>query len=166
MVLENNFDRGDELDADKVGVDLAQKAGYMAASLGDFLERLDERNKNQAERNGLFASHPETKERIDKIRKQAAVLDRHAPSCEPRFKSNVKYQVTPLDAIAVGKDAAGLDAAASREQGRAQEEGIRPRQHEADRRAGEQEHASVRLRRRPRTRRGPRGQGRQQSRRS
>src|SRR5580765_6593843 len=104
MVLENNFDRGDELDADKVGVDLAQKAGYKAASLGDFLERLDERNKNQAEKNGLFASHPETKERIDKIRKQASASSGSAV-VEPRFKSNVKYQVTPLDAVAVGKDA-------------------------------------------------------------
>ena len=28
--------------------------------------RLDERNKDQAEKNGLFASHPDTKERIDK----------------------------------------------------------------------------------------------------
>jgi predicted Zn-dependent protease len=105
MVLENNFDRGDELDADKVGVELAGKAGYKAASLGDFLERLDERNKNQAERNGLFASHPETKERIDKIRKQAASLPPSAV-VESRFKSNVKYQLTALDAIAVGKDAA------------------------------------------------------------
>jgi len=105
MILENNFDRGDELDADKVGVELAGKAGYKAGSLGDFLERLDERNKNQAERNGLFASHPETKERIDKIRKQAASATASA-MVEARFKSNVKYQVTPLDAVAVGKDAA------------------------------------------------------------
>jgi predicted Zn-dependent protease len=105
MILENNFDRGDELDADKVGVELAGKAGYKAASLGDFLERLDERNKNQAERNGLFASHPETKERIDKIRKQAASVTT-AALVEPRFKSNVKYQVTPLDAVAAGKDVA------------------------------------------------------------
>jgi len=105
MVLENNFDRGDELDADKVGVDLAQKAGYKAASLGDFLERLDERNKNQAEKNGLFASHPETKERIDKIRKQASASSGSAV-VEPRFTSHVKYQVAPLDAIALGKDAA------------------------------------------------------------
>ena len=111
MVLENNFDRGDELDADKVGVDLAQKAGYKGASLGDFLERLDERNKNQAERNGLFASHPETKERIDRIRKQGASASASAVG-EPRFKSNVKYQITPLDAVAVGKDAASAPAPA------------------------------------------------------
>jgi beta-barrel assembly-enhancing protease len=111
MILENNFDRGDELDADKVGVDLAQKAGYKAVSLGDFLERLDERNKNQAERNGLFASHPETKERIDKIRRQGASASGSA-LVEPRFKSNVKYQVTPLDGITVGKEAAATTPAA------------------------------------------------------
>src|SRR4029453_6797233 len=37
MVFENTFDRGDEVDADKVGVQLTQKAGYASGSLGDFL---------------------------------------------------------------------------------------------------------------------------------
>ena len=60
MVLENTFDRGDEIDADKASVQYTQKAGYAPATLADFLTRLDERNKDQAERNGLFASHPET----------------------------------------------------------------------------------------------------------
>ena len=36
----------------------SQKLGYAPASLADFLTRLDERNKDQAEQNGLFASHP------------------------------------------------------------------------------------------------------------
>ena len=40
MVLENNFDRSDELDADRVGVGLTIKAGYAAKSLGDFLTTL------------------------------------------------------------------------------------------------------------------------------
>jgi predicted Zn-dependent protease len=111
MVLENSFDRGDELDADKVGVDLTQKAGYMAASLGDFLERLDERNKNQGEKNGLFASHPETKERIDKIRRLGASAAGNAV-VEPRFKTNVKYQITPLDAMSVTRDRTAAPAAA------------------------------------------------------
>ena len=60
MVLENSFDRGDELDADKEGIILVQKAGYAGTGLSDFLTRLSERNKGQAEKNGLFASHPET----------------------------------------------------------------------------------------------------------
>ena len=64
MVLENSFDRGDELDADKEGILLVQKAGYAGTGLSEFLARLAERNKAQAEKNGLFASHPETQERI------------------------------------------------------------------------------------------------------
>lgn len=108
MVLENSFDRGDELDADKVGIQLSQKAGYASAALGDFLTRLDERNKNQAEKNGLFASHPETKERIDKI-KQMAAASPSAALVQPRYKSNVKYEPTAITAIAVVTEgAAGL----------------------------------------------------------
>lgn len=108
MVLENSFDRGDEIDADKVGIQLSQKAGYASASLGDFLTRLDERNANQAERNGLFASHPETKERIDKI-KQLAATSPATARVEPRYKLNVKYEPTPITAIAVVTEgAAGL----------------------------------------------------------
>jgi predicted Zn-dependent protease len=99
MVLENNFDRGDELDADRVGVQLAQKATYGTA-LDAFLTRLDERNKDQAERNGLFASHPETKERIDKI-KQLGASVRTTALAEPRYKSAITYQVPPIGSIAV-----------------------------------------------------------------
>ena len=100
MVLENNFDRGDELDADRVGIQLAQKLGY-APALGDFLTRLDERNKDQAESNGLFASHPETAERIDQDSgrrqpapdsraRRAAIQERHqipADAASPRSPS-------------------------------------------------------------------------------
>ena len=73
MVLENSFDRGDELDADKEGIILAQKAGYAGTGLAEFLTRLADRNKAQAEKNGLFASHPETKERIAKVKQLAGV---------------------------------------------------------------------------------------------
>src|SRR5688500_8865474 len=40
MVLENSFDRGDELDADKEGIILVQKAGYAGTGLSDFLTTL------------------------------------------------------------------------------------------------------------------------------
>ena len=36
MVLENSFDRGDELDADKDGILVVQKAGYAGTGLSDF----------------------------------------------------------------------------------------------------------------------------------
>jgi predicted Zn-dependent protease len=39
MVLENAFDRGDELDADASGVALARKAGYAPAALASGIER-------------------------------------------------------------------------------------------------------------------------------
>ena len=107
MVLENAFDRGDELDADKASVQYTQKAGYGSATLADFLTRLDERNKDQAERNGLFASHPETKERIDKIRDAAGA--RPGAAGAARYVQNIKYTAVPITSIAaVEGGAAGL----------------------------------------------------------
>src|SRR5439155_1515650 len=47
LVLENAFDRGDEMDADAQSVVLVQKLGYAPASLAEFLTRLDDRNKDQ-----------------------------------------------------------------------------------------------------------------------
>jgi predicted Zn-dependent protease len=104
-VLENAYDRGDELDADRVGVDLAGKAGYNAIGLGTFLTRLDERNKDQAERNGLFASHPDTKERIDKV-SSLAKSSKTTATVQARYKEHVKYQPSPITSIAVVADGA------------------------------------------------------------
>src|SRR5687768_499821 len=72
MLFENAFDRGDELGADKAGVQMAVKSGYAGAGLSAFLERLAERNKSVKEPNGLFASHPLIKERTEKIAAEAA----------------------------------------------------------------------------------------------
>jgi len=112
MVLENSFDRSDELDADRVGVQLAQKVGY-ATALGDFLSRLDERNKDQAERNGLFASHPETKERITKIQ-QMASGNKNTAHGEARYKGTIHYEATAITSIAViTEGSAGLTGSSS-----------------------------------------------------
>jgi beta-barrel assembly-enhancing protease len=122
MVLENNFDRSDELDADKVGVDLTQKVGYAPGSLGDFLARLDDRNKDQPAKNGLFASHPETNERIARI-KQLAASSKNRALVEPRYKSNVKYEPTAITSIATVVDgAAGLTGSTKPSGGSAQKE--------------------------------------------
>ena len=104
MVLENKFDRGDEMDADKEGVALAEKLGYAPGALGQFLTRLDDRNKDQPAQNGLFASHPETKERIETIRKLAGA--KTGVMVEARYKANVKYEPTPVTAIATVEDGA------------------------------------------------------------
>ena len=110
MVLENAFDRGDELDADKQAVLLTQKLGYASGAVADFLARLDDRNKDQPARNGLFASHPETKERIDKVRQLAASAKTTA-TVDARYKANIPYEPTPITTIATVEDgAAGLTA--------------------------------------------------------
>jgi predicted Zn-dependent protease len=99
MVLENAFDRGDELDADATGVALATKAGYAPGALGEFLVRLADRNKNQTEKNGLFASHPEMKERIDKIKQLAGT--KAGAVVAARYASVIKYQPTEITKVAV-----------------------------------------------------------------
>ena len=110
MVLENSFDRGDELDADKEGILLVQKAGYAGTGLSEFPARLAERNKAQAEKNGLFASHPETQERIAKVKQLAA--SKPGAVVAARYTATIKYPPTDLTNIAtVVEGAAGLAAA-------------------------------------------------------
>ena len=99
MVLENSFDRGDELDADTGSIALARKLGYAPASLADFMTRLDERNRDQAEQNGLFASHPATKERIEKVRKAAGSAA--GALVAARYTATITYQPTEITKIAV-----------------------------------------------------------------
>jgi beta-barrel assembly-enhancing protease len=107
MVLENKFDRGDEMDSDKVSVTLAEKAGYAPGRLADFLTRLDERNKDQPESNGLFASHPDMKARIDAVKKLAGA--KTGATVDARWAANIKYVPTDLTKIAtVEEGASGL----------------------------------------------------------
>jgi len=112
QILEGTFDRGDELDADKFAVTIAQKTGYASGALADFLTRLDERNKDQPARNGLFASHPDTKERIQKIRQLAG--SRPGALVAARYAAAITFDAPPLTTIAVVADgAAGLTGSTS-----------------------------------------------------
>ena len=107
QILEGAFDRGDELDADRTSVQFASKAGYKPV-LAEFLSRLDDRNKDQPARNGLFASHPETRERIEKLRQLSASAAATAMG-EARYKANIQYEPTPITAIAaVPEGSSGL----------------------------------------------------------
>jgi predicted Zn-dependent protease len=96
-IVEKGFDRGDEEDADQEGIRLANKAGYAPTGLATFLTRLAERNKSEPERNGLFASHPETQGRIDKIGKQAKAEKLAAVALvESRYAASIKYEAKPI----------------------------------------------------------------------
>lgn len=113
MVIENSFDRGDERESDEEGVKLAARAGYAAGGLAHFLQRLADRNKGQKERNGLFASHPETKDRIEKIRKDSGDLGTTA-LVAARYKANIKYKPTAITEVPQAQaGSAGLAGAPS-----------------------------------------------------
>jgi predicted Zn-dependent protease len=114
MVLENSFNRSDEGEADLKGVALAARLGYAPHGLADFLARLADRNKGQAQKNGLFASHPETLDRIAKINSEiAAKTFGHGALVEARYRDNISYQAKPLTDIAqVQEGSAGLAGSA------------------------------------------------------
>ena len=119
QVIEGKFDRNQELDSDQVSVTLTQKLGYASAGLADFLARLDERNKDVPERNGLFASHPETKERIDKVRQLAA--GKTGGAVAARYKTNIKYEAAPVTTIAVVTEGSAGLAGSSKDDGKDKE---------------------------------------------
>ena len=97
-IVEKGFDRGDEEDADAVGLKLANSLTYSPSGLITFLAKLAERNKDQAsERNGLFASHPETKGRIDKLNRliQSEKLTGTA-MVQGRYSAAITFDAKPL----------------------------------------------------------------------
>lgn len=111
MIIENKYDRNDEMDSDKTGVALAQKLGYAPNGLAQFLTRLDERNKDTPAQNGLFASHPDTKARIEKVQSNAK-----GATVEARYKQNVKYEPTEITKIATLVEGASGLAGSSKEE--------------------------------------------------
>ncbi len=76
----------------------------------DVLKAIDARNSGREDRNGLFASHPATKDRIGKIEKQ--IKDEKlagTATSEARYKKNIPFEAKPASEIAMSVDgAAGL----------------------------------------------------------
>jgi len=116
-ILEKGWDRGDEDDADKEGVRLANKAGYNPTGLPVFLQKLIERNKDfkGSKPNGLFATHPDTKDRIAKVTNQIKAEKLTATGMgQARYAENVKFDVKPVTAVALSKsDAKGVTGGGS-----------------------------------------------------
>ena len=109
-IVERGFGRAEENESDEQGVALANKMGYAPNGLVTFLTTLKERNKESTEKRGLFASHPEMQERLDKVTRQIASQKLTATATvQPRFAKNITYTPVPLTAIAtVTPGAAGL----------------------------------------------------------
>jgi predicted Zn-dependent protease len=107
-VLLKGFGRKEEMESDTKGIALANKAGYAPGGLAGFLQKLADRNKGSDEKRGLFASHPDTMERIKKLGEMAAKMTSTA-TLEARYKKFISYKPVPQAQIAtVSEGAAGL----------------------------------------------------------
>lgn len=101
MLFENKFDRNDEMESDKVGIELANKVGYAPSGLSAFLTHLAERNKSMTEPNGLFASHPQLAERVDRIAKLTKDEKLTATATvTPRYAATIKFDAKPVTEVA------------------------------------------------------------------
>jgi len=116
-VVENKWDRGDEDDADQEGVRLANKVGYNPAGLTSFLQKLMDRNKDYkgSKPNGLFATHPDTRDRISKVTKQIKTENLASTATgAARYAATVKFEAKPVTAVAIStSDAKGVAGAGS-----------------------------------------------------
>jgi len=124
-IIENSFDRNDEMASDKAGTTAANKAGYAPTGLSSFLQRLADRNKGATEKRGLFASHPDIEARIKGIDNQIK-NDKLAATAtvEARYKKYIAYEATAQADIAmVEAGASGLaEGAPAKEEPKKEEE--------------------------------------------
>lgn len=109
-IIEKGFGRAEEGESDEKGVVLANKIGYAPQGLHRFLTRLQERNKGASEKRGLFSSHPETTERLNRLTRQITSQKLVASATlADRYRKTITYQPVPQSGIAlVEAGAAGL----------------------------------------------------------
>jgi predicted Zn-dependent protease len=113
------FGRNEELESDREGLRLADKVGYAPTGLGTFLTNLEQRNKDATQKQGLFASHPEMQERLDKLTTQiAAEKLACTATLEDRYRKMISYKPVPQTKIAVIQaGTAGLAGGGKEEKG-------------------------------------------------
>lgn len=101
-LLENEFSRDDEGEADQKGIILVNGIGYAPTGLRDALTKLAERMGSRTEKSGMFASHPVIKDRIAKIdqtiksKKLAATA-----TVAARYTGTIKFDAKPIDDLAL-----------------------------------------------------------------
>ena len=109
-LFENSFDRGDEMESDDVGIVLANKAGYAPTGMIGFLNKIAERNKDMKEPNGIFATHPQLKERVSAMQKTIRDDKLNATAtATARYGKVITFEAVPATAIAM--DIAGVRGA-------------------------------------------------------
>lgn len=110
FLYNGKFSQGDEMESDKVGTALANKVGYAPAGMISVLQKIADRNKNQAEPNGWFASHPAIKERIAAMQKQIKDDKLNATALvATRYTTSITFDVKAAATIAtIAPGAKGL----------------------------------------------------------
>jgi predicted Zn-dependent protease len=104
-LFENAYDRSDENESDEEGIKLANKVGYAPTGMIGFLTKLAERNKDQKEPNGIFASHPQLKDRISKMEQQIKKEKLTSTALvAARYAERIKIEAAPLTAINMSVD--------------------------------------------------------------
>jgi predicted Zn-dependent protease len=112
FLLDNEYDQGQEDQADEIGVQLANKLGYDPHGLQEVLKRLDARNAGRSDKNGWFSSHPATKDRIANVGKIIAKNKLSGTATvAARYKDNILYEAKPITEIAI--DTSGASGLAS-----------------------------------------------------
>jgi beta-barrel assembly-enhancing protease len=91
------LDKSDELEADRLGVVIAARAGYDAYGLPSVLQTLQSLNAQDSQLALMFKTHPAPGERLDALgEKMQPVLDAYSrqPQLGERFLAQLKTQVT------------------------------------------------------------------------
>jgi predicted Zn-dependent protease len=111
MILENQFDRNQEMEADRLGVTLANRVGYQPAGMSAFLERLSARNSSLKEPSGMFASHPDTQARLSGLKKVITAEKLGATATvSARYTEHVHFTLAPIESLAGTQSASAAPA--------------------------------------------------------
>jgi predicted Zn-dependent protease len=101
-LFENKFDRNEEMESDKIGIALANKVGYAPTGMNAVLAKIADRNKDMKEQNGLFASHPQIRERISAMDKQIKKDKLNATALvAARYTGAITFDVKPAATVAM-----------------------------------------------------------------
>jgi predicted Zn-dependent protease len=109
-IFNGKFSQGQESDSDRIGIRLANKAGYSPHGLATALQKIADRNAGQQQPNGWFSSHPALKDRINNVEKQIKSEKLTATATvAPRYKQHISFDAKPLGEITtVDAGASGL----------------------------------------------------------
>jgi beta-barrel assembly-enhancing protease len=101
-IINNAFSRGDEEGADEKGMTLANTVGYAPNGLSAALTALADRNKDAKEPNGLFASHPQIKDRLAKMERVIKEKKLAATATvQARYAKYITFDAKPVTDVAM-----------------------------------------------------------------